>query len=181
MIILLAFLNDVPIMTIAYDRTSTSRRPVRWNMSQVLTISTVMGITGVIGSFGMLLLAREWLHLSIDQIQTYVFLKMAVAGHLILFVARSKGNFWQHPLPAPVMIWSAIITKIVGTLIAAYGFGMMTPISWWEIGLVWGYSIVSAVITDAVKVWVYGRLSHRGLHHLRFLKRLKHPLHLHGH
>jgi H+-transporting ATPase len=167
-------------MTIAYDHTLTDQQPVRWNMGRVLTVSTAMGITGVIGSFGMLLLAKEWLHLNVDQIQTYVFLKMAVAGHLILFVARSKGHFWKHPFPAPVMIWSALFTKIIGTLIAAYGFGVMTPITWREISLIWGYSIVSAVVTDLVKVHVYRNFGHLGAHHLGFLQRLKQPLHLHG-
>ena len=109
----------------------------------------------VVGPFGLLqpfadglkLLAKEWLQLGVAQIQTYVFLKMAVAGHLILFVGRSKDYFWKRPLPAPVMIWSAVITKVIGTLIAAYGFGIMAPITWPEIGLIWGYSIVSAGVT----------------------------------
>ncbi|MGD8384978.1 MAG: plasma-membrane proton-efflux P-type ATPase, partial [Lysobacterales bacterium] len=51
MIILLALLNDLPILAIAYDNTSVSSRPVRWNMSELLTVSTVLGVTGLIGSF----------------------------------------------------------------------------------------------------------------------------------
>ena len=112
MIILLAFFNDLPIMTIAYDRTGLEKGPVRWNMRQVITVATVMGIVGVVGSFGMLLIAMDWLHLDVAQIQTYVFLKMAIAGHLVLFVARTKGHFWERPWPAPIMIWSALITKL---------------------------------------------------------------------
>ncbi|MCF6290903.1 MAG: plasma-membrane proton-efflux P-type ATPase [Desulfobacterales bacterium] len=170
MIILLAFLNDVPIMAIAYDNTGLDPRPTRWDMHQVITVATAMGIVGLLGSFGMLLLAMDWLHLTVPQIQTYVFLKMAVAGHLVLFVARSKGHFWRRPFPAPVMIWAAIVTKLVGTLIAAYGFGMMTPISWPEIALIWSYSIVSAFITDVVKVYVFRRFAARTRQHRSFLK-----------
>jgi H+-transporting ATPase len=58
---------------------------------------------------------------------------MAVSGHLTLFVARSKGFFLKKPYPAPVMIWSALATKLIGTLLAAYGFGLITPIRWREI------------------------------------------------
>ncbi len=169
MIILLAFLNDIPIMTIAYDNTRLDPKPVRWDMRRVITVATAMGAVGVAGSFGMLLLARDWLHLSVPQIQTYVFLKMAVAGHLVLFVARTRGHFWEKPYPAPAMVWSAVVTKALATLVAAYGFGLVTPISWPDIGLIWGYSAVSAVVTDAVKVWV---LRHRDLsspRHSRFL------------
>ncbi|MCF6229217.1 MAG: plasma-membrane proton-efflux P-type ATPase [Gammaproteobacteria bacterium] len=177
MIILLAFFNDLPIMTIAYDHTNLEKDPVRWNMRQVITVATAMGIVGVIGSFGMLLIAMDWMLLDVTQIQTYVFLKMAVAGHLVLFVARSKGHFWQHPWPAPIMIWSALITKLAATLLAAYGFGLITPITWPEIALIWGYSIASALLTDWVKVQVYRHMSQETPRHRGFLIRLQQSLH----
>ena len=181
MIILLAFFNDVPIMAIAYDRTGLEQKPVRWNMGQVITVATSMGIVGVVGSFGMLLIAMDWLKLDVAHIQTYVFLKMAVAGHLVLFVARTKGYFWKRPWPAPIMVWSAVITKLAATVLAAYGFGLITPISWPEITLIWGYSIGSAFVTDLVKVQVYRHLQHRALRHERFLARVKQSLHEFGH
>ncbi len=180
MIILLAFFNDVPIMTIAYDHTGLPQRPVRWEMRQVITVATAMGIVGVIGSFGMLLIAMDWLKLDVPQIQTYVFLKMAVAGHLVLFVARSRDFFWKRPWPAPIMVWSAIITKLAATLFAAYGFGLITPISWPEIALIWGYSITSAMVTDLVKVHVYRHLRHEVPRHRRFLSLLGHSMHAFG-
>ncbi len=180
MIILLAFLNDVPIMAIAYDHTELEPQPVRWNMRQVITVATAMGIVGVVGSFGMLLLAMDWLHLDVPQIQTYVFLKMAVAGHLVLFVARSKEHFWKRPWPAPIMLWSAVITKLAATILAAYGFGLITPITWPEIALIWAYSIVSALVTDVVKVQVYRHLRHSSRRHARFLSRLQHPFQTFG-
>ena len=176
MIILLAFFNDIPIMAIAYDHTGLENNPVRWNMHQVITVATAMGIVGVIGSFGMLLLAMDVMKLDTAHIQTYVFLKMAVAGHLVLFVARSKDYLWKRPWPAPVMIWSAIITKIAATILAAWGFGLIAPITWPEIALIWGYSITSALITDIVKVHVYRHLQHNVPGHQGFLERLKQPL-----
>jgi H+-transporting ATPase len=176
MIILLAFLNDVPIMTIAYDRTYLDPKPVRWNMHRIIVVSTVMGLTGVMGSFLMLYLAINWLHLSIPQIQTYIFLKMAVAGHLTLFVARNKGFFLKKPYPAPIMIWSGIVTKVLGTLLAAYGFGLITPIRWTEIVLIWGYSIAWAFLTDWAKVSVYRHFAMESSRHEGFLKKVQHKI-----
>ncbi|MFZ0726605.1 MAG: plasma-membrane proton-efflux P-type ATPase [Desulfobacterales bacterium] len=173
MIILLAFLNDVPIMTIAFDHTWLDPRPVRWNMHRIIAVSSVMGLTGVAGSFLMLYLALDWLHLSIPQVQTYIFLKMAVAGHLTLFVSRSKQSFLKKPYPAPVMIWSAVGTKLLGTFLAAYGFGLITPITWREIALIWGYSIVWAFLTDWTKTRVYHHFALRTRRHETFLKTLK--------
>jgi H+-transporting ATPase len=180
MIILLAFLNDVPIMTIAYDRTGLEPNPVHWNMQRVIAVATVMGLTGVAGSFLMLFLAVDWLHLSIPQIQTYIFLKMAVAGHLTLFVSRSKGFFLKKPYPAPVMIWSAVVTKLVGTILAAYGFGLIAPITWREIALIWGYSITWAFLTDWAKVQVYRRIGMTSRRHRNFLRTVKQSLHHHA-
>jgi H+-transporting ATPase len=177
MIILLAFLNDIPIMTIAYDRTGLEPDPVHWNMHRVIAVATVMGLTGVAGSFLMLYLAVDWLHLTIPQVQTYIFLKMAVAGHLTLFVSRSKGFFLKKPYPAPVMIWSAVGTKLVGTFLAAYGFNLITPIGWSAIGLVWGYSIAWAFVTDWAKVRVYRHFGMTGRRHKNFLGTVKQSLH----
>jgi H+-transporting ATPase len=178
MIILLAFLNDVPIMTIAYDHTALPPKPVRWDMRRIIAVSTAMGLTGVAGSFLMLYVALDLLHLSIPQVQTYIFLKMAVSGHLTLFVARNRYAFFKKPYPAPVMIWSALITKLIGTFLAAYGLGLITPISWMEIGLIWGYSIVWAFLTDGVKMWVYGHFNRpgRARHHEQFLKTVHHHI-----
>jgi H+-transporting ATPase len=176
MIILLAFLNDVPIMTIAYDHTGLEPGPVRWDMHRIIAVSSVMGLTGVAGSFLMLYIALDLLHLSIPQVQTYIFLKMAVSGHLTLFVARSKGFFLKKPYPAPVMVWSALATKVIGTLLAAYGFGLITPIRWSEIALIWGYSIVWAFLTDWTKTMVYRHFNLRGQRHEQFLETVHHHL-----
>jgi H+-transporting ATPase len=179
MIILLAFFNDVPIMAIAYDNTWLDPKPVRWNMHRVITVSTVMGIIGTLGSFLMLYLAVDWLHLSITKVQTYIFLKMAVAGHLTLFVARSRSWYLRRPFPAPVMIWAAVATKLAATLLCANGFGLVTPISWPEIALVWGYSIVWSFVTDAAKVSVYRRFERTSARHRGFLRLLGTRVHPH--
>jgi len=176
MIILLAFLNDIPIMTIAYDRTGLTPKPVRWDMDRIILVSSVMGLTGVAGSFLMLYLALDVLHLTIPQVQTYIFLKMAVSGHLTLFVARSKGFFLKKPHPAPVMIWSALFTKLVGTALAFYGFGLIAPISGREILLIWFYAITWAFLTDWAKTEVYRRYKMRSKRHERFLNTVQHRI-----
>ena len=173
MIILLAFLNDIPIMGISYDNTRLDPEPVRWNMHQVIVVSTVMGLTGVAGSFLMLYLAVDWLHLTIPQVQTYIFLKMAVAGHLTLFLSRSKVFFLKKPYPAPILIWSGIGTKILSTILAAYGFGLITPIRAPEIALIWGYSFLWSFLTDWAKVHTYRHLSMNTPRHHAFLKNFK--------
>ena len=181
MIILLAFFNDVPIMTIAYDHTALDPKPVRWEMHRVILVSTVMGLTGVAGSFLMLFVAVDMLHLSTAQLQSFIFLKMAVAGHLTLFISRSKGFFLKKPYPAPIMIWSAVGTKVAATILVAYGFfGLVTPIGWRSIGLIWAYSFTWALVTDWAKLMVYRHLEHANARHQAFLTRVQQPMTSHA-
>ena len=182
LIILLAFFNDVPIMTIAYDRTFLNKNPVKWDMTRVLSISTVLGLIGVIETFGILIIAKKYLHLDLAQIQTFIFLKLAVAGHLTLFVTRTKGPFYKKPYPAPVLLWSAVATKILATLFVVYPLGLITPMSWANVGFVWAYCIVWIFIEDWAKMAMYRHLEHRGIRsHSHFLTTIKHPTHRHHH
>jgi H+-transporting ATPase len=91
MIVLLAIFNDVPIMMIAYDDVSVAKRPVRWDMGRVLTMSSFLGFLGVIASFGVFWFAERHLHLPRPTIQTLIFLKLLVAGHLTIYLTRNVG------------------------------------------------------------------------------------------
>jgi len=180
LIILLAFFNDIPIMAIAYDNTFLNKKPVKWDMTKVLSISTVLGLIGVMETFGILIIAKEYLHLNIAQIQTFIFLKLAVAGHLTLFVTRTKGPFYKKPLPAPSLLWSAVATKILATLFVVYPLGLITPISWANVALVWGYCILWIFIEDLAKIAMYRHLEHKGFKSPKqFLSFIKDTTHKH--
>jgi H+-transporting ATPase len=154
MIIILAFLNDLPILAIAYDRTRVDEKPVRWNMKEVMGVSTVLGVLGVIASFGIFYIAREYIRLSPAVVQSFIFLKLAVAGHLTIFITRTENRFWQKPYPSPLLFWAALITKVVATLFAVFGW-LVAPIGWRYALLVWVYALAWFVINDSVKIWAY--------------------------
>ena len=56
MIVVMSLLDDVPIMTIAYDNTPVSEQPIRWEMPRLLGVSVVLGFFSIIQSFGLLLI-----------------------------------------------------------------------------------------------------------------------------
>ncbi len=159
MIILLALLNDVPIMTIAYDRAKIETQPVRWNMREVLTLATALGIAGVVSSFLFFFICER---LGFDRVvtQTLLFLKLDVAGHSTLYVVRTGDrHFWRRPWPAPILMWATIATMLLGTLIAVYGV-FMAPIGWKYAGVIWAYAMAWFVFNDFLKVAVY-RMLHK--------------------
>jgi H+-transporting ATPase len=75
------------------------------------------------------------------------------------------------------LLWSAIITKVMATLLVAFGFGLVTPIPWESIGLIWGYCLVWIFIEDWAKLSVYRHLGMGAQHHKRFLKTVQQPFH----
>ena len=150
MIILLALLNDLPILAIAYDNTTVSPRPVRWKMQELLTVSTVLGVTGLIGSFLLFYLLQEQ-HFSAGMIQSMMFLKLIVAGHSTLYITRTDSWFWRRPWPAPLLMIATFGTEIVGTLMAVYGF-LITPIGWKYALWMWAYALLWFVIDNSSKL-----------------------------
>ncbi len=176
MIILLALLNDLPIMTIAKDNTWLDKKPVRWNMKRVLTIATVLGGVGIIETFALLVIAKTRFNLSVSVLQTVIFLKLAVAGHMTLFVARTRHSFLSKPYPSKILLLTILSTQVVAALIAGLGI-FVTAIPWAYIGYIWAYCIVWIFIEDLVKLIVYHHLERVTPRHRKFLHFIGRSLH----
>ena len=122
-------------------------------MPVVLGIATVLGVIGVVASFGLFYLGERVFHLSRDFIQPLMYLKLSVAGHLTIFVTRTRGPFWSTR-PAWILLAAVISTQIVATLIAVYGV-LMPSIGWaWALA-VWGYALAWFLVNDRVKLAAY--------------------------
>jgi H+-transporting ATPase len=161
MIVMIALLNDGAILSIAYDNVHYKDKPEAWNMRLVLAISTVLGVIGVVAAFGLFYLGERVFHLDRDHIQTLMYLKLSVAGHLTIFLTRTRGPFWSIR-PARIL-WMAVVgTQAVATLIAVFGL-FMTPIGWKWAAFVWGYAIVWALINDRVKLLAYRIFDPKGV------------------
>ena len=153
MIVMLALLNDGAILSIAYDNVHYKDKPEAWNMRMVLGVSTVLGVIGVVSAFGLFYLGERVFHLDRAHIQTLMYLKLSVAGHLTIFLTRTRGPFWSHR-PARIL-WVAVFgTQIVATLVAVYGL-FMTPLGWGWAGFVWGYALLWFLFNDRVKLLAY--------------------------
>jgi H+-transporting ATPase len=153
MIVMLALLNDGAILSIAYDNVHYKDKPEAWNMRLVLGIATVLGVIGVVSAFGLFYLGERVFHLDRMHIQTLMYLKLSVAGHLTIFLTRTRGPFWSIR-PARVL-WAAVLgTQTLATLIAVYGL-FMTPLGWGWALFVWGYALVWFLVNDRVKLLAY--------------------------
>ncbi len=179
MIVLLALLNDVPIMMIAYDNAPIAPRPVRWDMHVTLLLSLLLGILGVVASFGLFWIARDYWHLPREEIQTLIFLKLLVAGHLTIYLTRNKGAIWQKPWPSWRLFLTTETTQLIGTLAAVYGW-FITPIGWGKAGIVWGYALAWFLINSVFKIMAYHVFTHHIRRQASHLERVERPLVTHA-
>lgn len=163
MIVVLALLDDIPIMTIAYDNVSVSKQPVRWNMHRIISFSSVMGIIAFAQSFGMVLLCQYWMNnptlmsdlpMTIDHLQTMVFLQLAAGGQLLIFVVRNKGSLFARPFPHQKLLFAIFLTQVVAILICTFGIFVPTlPLG--MIAVVWIYVLIWLIIANLAKIAYY--------------------------
>jgi H+-transporting ATPase len=160
MIILLALLNDIPILTIAYDRTKVLKQPVRWNMGELLTVSTMLGAIGVVASFGLFYILVEMKFPS-GEIQSLIFLKLVVAGHFTIFLTRTDDWFWKRPFPSWILLQASFWSAVLATLIVVYGV-FVTPVGWKYALWIWAYALAWVALNDMVKMGTFRLLRARG-------------------
>jgi H+-transporting ATPase len=153
MIVMLALLNDGAILSIAYDNVHYKNQPEAWNMRMVLGVSSMLGAVGVVAAFGLFYLGERVFHLGRPQIQTLMYLKLSVAGHLTIFLTRTRGPFWSIR-PARILLIAVFGTQAVATLIAVYGL-FMTPLGWGWALFVWGYAVAWFLLNDRLKLLAY--------------------------
>jgi H+-transporting ATPase len=150
MVVLLALLNDLPIMSMAYDNVVSPSKPEKLDVRGILTLAFILGVTGVLSSFGLLYIGKVVLQLGADVIQSFIYLKLSVAGHLTVFLARTRGHFWTVR-PASILLVAVITTQSIATLITVYGI-LLPAMGWGLALLVWSYALLTSFLTDYVKV-----------------------------
>ncbi len=184
MIILLALLDDIPIMTIAYDNAFLEKKPVQWDMHRVLSVSSVLGGLAVVETFGLLYLAEKYAMpmwgLQIKHIQTMLFLQLVAGGHLMLFLTRTKKAFFMPPYPSWQLFWAIILTQFFAVFLCGYGFGLVPAIPWNLIGYVWLYNFAWMIVQDIAKLGTYSLINNKAEHKRRFLHNMTCSLHSHG-
>jgi H+-transporting ATPase len=165
-IILLAILNDIPILMIAGDRATPAVEPDSWGMSRLITIGTVLGAAGVVTSFLMYFILHHYVlahSITLGQLQTAMFLKFAISGHMLFFVARSRGHWWSKPYPSRGLLAAILGTMAISTTIATVGLGSFLPAIPPVLTLaMWAWCLVWMQVADGAKLLTYRLLDRHG-------------------
>ena len=189
MIVIMSLLDDVPIMTIAYDNTAVAKDPIRWRMPRLLSVSAVLGLASIIQSFGLLLIGfavmntpelKSYFGLhDQSQLQTVMFLQLVAGGHLLLLVTRTYKWFFEPPFPARPLALAIVLTQALAVLMC--GFGWIVPqIAWATIGWIWVYLLIWLCILGGVRVAMEQLMDNRLSGRTRSAEIVNEHLHQHG-
>lgn len=152
-IIMLALLNDIPIISLAFDRVKTAHRPQQINVKERFTKSIGFGFVGILNSLILFFLMHNVWHLSWEIIQTVYFLKLTVSGHMLIYVAHTSER-WYKFLPSKQVILATTGTQLIATLIVLFGIGMPTSLSIPMVAFVWIWSFAWMQVGEGVKILV---------------------------
>jgi H+-transporting ATPase len=149
-IILIALLNDIPIISLAFDKVKIVTRPAKIDAKKRFTLSSFYGMVGIANSLLLFFLMRSIWHFDWNIIQTMFFLKLTVSGHMLIYVAHTKERWWKF-LPSKQVIWATTITQLFATGLAFTGFLMSGKLTLWEIGFVWAWAFFWMQISEVAK------------------------------
>ncbi len=170
MIIVIALLNDIPIMMIAYDHMRPCENPVKWNFSEIFTVAVSLAIVGVISTFGLYWIGDQYWFADIGDdihkfhlLRTLAFMAILCGGNLTIYLTRNEKAIWSKPLPECKFFLSTLLSLIIGTIVSVYGLGTkdFVGIGWKYVGYSWIYIILWFFICMIIKEALYIAFGYR--------------------
>ena len=129
-------------------------------MNIILLISTLLGVFGVVASFSLFAIGVIIFNMSHPVLQAFIFLKLSVAASLTVYVARTKGHFWERK-PAKALFLATSTTQILAVIFVLFGI-LLPRLEWYYILFVLAYAFVWFLATDFVKYYFYNYLRKKG-------------------
>jgi H+-transporting ATPase len=156
LVVLLLFANDFVTMSIASDRVSYSHKPDRWRIRPLVIGALALAAAWLLFSFGILYLGRGVYHLSLQELQTLIFVMLVFTGQANVYLVRERRSFWKSR-PSAALLLSTLGDAIAVIALAAFGI-LMAPISLTIIASLVGLIVLYALALDFFKVAVFRRM-----------------------
>jgi len=164
LLIFIAVLNDAATLVISFDNAQISRRPDKWRIGQLISLSFILALCITALSFAHFFVAKDVFHYPLHpdpshpedgKLETIMYLHISSCPHFVIFSTRLPGFFWEN-LPSLVFTIAVIGTQIFAMFISIFGVPHLTTAIGWGWGLViMLISLIYFMILDIVKVAVF--------------------------
>jgi len=152
--LLLVFMTDFAKIALATDHVRPSRKPETWNIRGFITVSVVLGIAMV--AEALLLLWIGWSRFGLatnnNALYTFSFLTLLYFAVFSIVSARERRWFWAT-MPSKTLLGALMADALVGTALTFAGLPGLMPLSWWQVFVIFVYSMVAClIVNDTLKV-----------------------------
>lgn len=145
LVVFLAIFADIATLAIAYDNATFSMRPTKWNLLNLWATSLLQGIFLALGTWvilGTMLVGNQrGIISSYGNIQSILFLEIALTQNWLILITRCNGPFWNS-YPSWQLFGAVLAVDIVATIFTFFGLfaeGVRTDII--TIIRIWVFSI----------------------------------------
>lgn len=160
-IVLLALLNDLTLLPIAYDRQNPSAKPEYPDLYPILVTSVSLGLvqTGLSMLWAYGSYQTGFFKSNFDifecnaEAQAGVWVQMFISTEILVFAARVPSFFWCSLAPSPALFISIFVGCLIVSIIACSAdyFGSLYV---QDVAIIWCYDIICLFAVDFVKVLV---------------------------
>merc|ERR1719336_705188 len=164
-VVLITVFNDISMITLAYDRTIPSTHPSAWEVTQLSSLATLMGVVSAVNNLLILVLfldasnANSWFAQNINngEMVTYgqtlagMYLAKSIAGFLTVFTCRTGSRSWWARMPCWQLSLVFAIIMVVTTVLSVAWPGFLNhqhgdlairSLNWRLCLFVWGWCLV---------------------------------------
>lgn len=158
LIIILALLNDVSMIPVAYDNALATSKPQLPNAQKIVIMSLFYGIVHAIGGLAFIFIVDAApnlenpiaLNSSCDsETRGFIWYHLVLVTELMIFSVRAPTFFLQST-PSIYLLMSVMSTCVGATFIAVYGSGL----SWRNVPWIIMFNLGMLLLTDVLKIWV---------------------------
>lgn len=155
-VIILALLNDISMIPVAYDNAEATAKPQLPNARKLVLMSLFYGVTHTALALMFIFLLDHDQSLANEirlerecdaETKGFIWLYLVLVTEFMIFSARAPNYFFQS-MPSLVLTASVILTCILGTLIAVFA----SDLSWLNVAWIWLFNVGTFMLVDILKV-----------------------------
>ena len=152
--LLLVFVTDFAVITLATDHVRPSKKPETWKIGGFVTVSVALGIAMLAESLLLLWIAWTYFGLSTNNsaLNTFSFLLLLYFAVFSIISVRERSWFWATT-PSALFLATLATEACAGTLLTFFKLPGLEPLLGWQALAIFVYAMLMClVINDVLKV-----------------------------
>jgi len=152
--LLLVFVTDFAVITLATDHVRPSQKPETWKIGGFVTMSVALGIAMLAETLLLLWVGWTYFGLSTNNsaLNTFSFLLLLYFAVFSIISVRERSWFWAT-MPSMLFLSTLAAEAFAGTLLTYFKLPGLTPLLGWQALAIFGYAMTMCLcINDALKV-----------------------------